>query len=150
MCPRHAKNSTITNKLISTAEESGPAIPDPFPLPSESPASGAPRFAAVLMHPSDSSQIITRALLPYQRAWIHDHSRFKIGLWARQTGKDFSAMAEAAKNLILTEFAFHENPAEIWRAIYPTISNSMQGGSKQLRILSVGNKFRPWPVPLRL
>ena len=33
---------------------------------------------------------------PYQRAWLTDGSQFKIGLWARQTGKDFTCAAEAA------------------------------------------------------
>lgn len=32
--------------------------------------------------------------LPYQRAWIEDRSRFKIGMFARQTGKTFSTGGE--------------------------------------------------------
>lgn len=47
-------------------------------------------------------------------------------------------------NLTLDEFAFHENPDEIWRAIYPSISNPLKGIFK-LRIVSTpngqGNKF---------
>jgi len=168
-------------------------------------------------------------MLPYQRAFAHDPSRFKIALWARQTGKDFTAAAEAvydcsrhanatwiilaagerqaletlaqarawaetiqappthyaekplsgweptaasgnlsrtrlgeltwrngsrllalpanpqtirgySANLILTEFAFHENADEIWKAIYPAISNPLSGGGvKKLRILSTPN-----------
>lgn len=34
--------------------------------------------------------------LPYQRAWIEDASRFKIGMFARQTGKTFSTGGECA------------------------------------------------------
>lgn len=34
-------------------------------------------------------------LLPYQRKWVDDASRFKIGMWARQTGKSFSSAPEA-------------------------------------------------------
>ena len=34
-------------------------------------------------------------LLPYQSAFAANPSRFKIGLWARQTGKDHTAAAEA-------------------------------------------------------
>jgi phage FluMu gp28-like protein len=34
--------------------------------------------------------------LPYQRAWIADESRFKIGMFARQTGKTFSTGGEAS------------------------------------------------------
>ena len=158
-------------------------------------------------------------LLPYQQRWVYDSERFKIGLWARQTGKDWAAGAEAvvnslrnpgalwaivaagerqaleslrkakewaefihlgtehyfekragkgallsaaeivwenksrlialparpetvrgySANLILTEFAFHENPAEMWRAIYPSISNPLRGGPKKLRIISTPN-----------
>lgn len=36
------------------------------------------------------------AFLPYQRAWIADRSRFKIGMFARQTGKTFSTGGECA------------------------------------------------------
>lgn len=32
--------------------------------------------------------------LPYQRAWIEDRSRFKIGMFGRQTGKTFSTGGE--------------------------------------------------------
>jgi phage FluMu gp28-like protein len=35
------------------------------------------------------------SLYPYQRRWIEDQSRFKAGLWARQTGKSFAAALEA-------------------------------------------------------
>lgn len=34
--------------------------------------------------------------LPYQRAWIDDTSRFKIGMFSRQTGKTFSTGGECA------------------------------------------------------
>jgi len=36
------------------------------------------------------------AFLPYQRAWIADESRFKIGMFARQTGKTFSTGGECS------------------------------------------------------
>src|SRR6185295_16626177 len=45
--------------------------------------------------------------LPYQRDWIEDQSRFKIGLWARQTGKDYTSAAEAI-------FDCHNNPGATW------------------------------------
>ncbi len=158
-------------------------------------------------------------LLPYQSAFAANKSRFKIGLWARQTGKDFTCAAEAvfdcihnpktnwlivaagerqaieslekakewadhlkfgienysvssgaslhrnasaeikfyngsriialpakpetirgySANVILTEFAFHENPEAIWKAVYPSISNPLRGGQKRLRIISTPN-----------
>jgi len=163
-------------------------------------------------------------LLPYQRKWVADTSRFKIGMWSRQTGKSFGGAAEIVSdcqlnpkslwvvlsvgerqalewmqkgrqwteaydlairsydefrdhpealinsaeirydngsrivaipanpatargysaNLFLDEFAFHEKPSEIWKAIYPSISNPLKGELK-LRIVSTpngrGNKF---------
>jgi phage FluMu gp28-like protein len=162
-------------------------------------------------------------LLPYQREWVEDTSRFKIGLQARQTGKSMATAEEAvadamarkttwvigsagerqalewmlkardwleaygvavadyeeirdhgeallknaeatlangsriialpanpstmrgySANLVLDEFAFHEDPDAIWRAIYPSISNPLKGEYK-IRIVSTpngtGNKF---------
>ena len=38
-------------------------------------------------------------------------------------------------NLVLDEFAFHENPEEIWRAVYPIITNPLRGKLK-LRVIS--------------
>jgi phage FluMu gp28-like protein len=171
------------------------------------------------MSARDFDKTLRKRLLPYQEKWVDDRRRFKIGLWARQTGKDWAAAAEAvidcfrnpgtfwaivasgerqaleslrkardwaemihlgaenyferraaigallnsaeivwhnksrlialparpetvrgySANLILTEFAFHENPTEMWRAIYPSISNPMSGGEKRLRIISTPN-----------
>lgn len=157
-------------------------------------------------------------LLPYQRAWVDDRSRFKAGVWSRQTGKDFSsadeivedclqtakcpwliaapserqsletlnkvkewteayhlAIADATEtresnhpqallrsseiifengsrvvavpgkpdtvrgfsaNVLLTEFAFFEQPALTWRAILPSITNPLRGGEKKVRLIS--------------
>lgn len=38
---------------------------------------------------------MTAILLPYQRLWVQDQSRFKIGLMSRQSGKSFSTTLEA-------------------------------------------------------
>lgn len=186
------------------------------------------------MNLNDAKILNRYGLFKYQRRWLADSSRFKIALWARQTGKDFTAAAEAvihsrlhpgatwivlaagerqalesidkakvwaeafhipisectenftphpgirppggprtrllssqikwangarfialpgkpetvrgySANIILTEFAFHDDPEAIWRAIYPSISNPLRGGEKKLRIIStpngLGNKF---------
>ena len=37
-------------------------------------------------------------LLPYQRKWVDDDARFKLGIWSRQTGKDFSTGAEMVRD----------------------------------------------------
>jgi phage FluMu gp28-like protein len=154
----------------------------------------------------------------YQRRWLLDDRRFKIGLWARQTGKDYTCAAEAAldccahpgrhwlilacgerqaleslrkasewaaiigkemnstqgppapraqesateihfengsritalparpetvrgysANIILTEFAFHDDADAIYQAIYPSLTNPLRGGVKKLRIISTPN-----------
>ena len=163
------------------------------------------------------------SLLKYQRHWIDDAARFKIGLMARQTGKSWTSALEAVRdclerkttwvclsagerqalewmmkarehaeafkvalagydetrdsaeallkqaeirwpngsrllaipanpdtargysaNLLLDEFAFHEDPDRIWRAIFPSISNPLKGQFK-IRVVStpngLGNKF---------
>ena len=168
-------------------------------------------------------KLLDEILLPYQRAWVEDAARFKIGLWSRQTGKSFSTACEAvlhcllhpgalwvvlsagerqaiewmrkarqwaeavklaieaydelrqgqalmtraeiafanksrilaipanpdtargySANLVLDEFAIHEKPWDIWAAIYPSITNPLNG-RKLLRVVStpkgMGNKF---------
>lgn len=171
-----------------------------------------------------------KLLLPYQRAWADDAARWKLGLMARQVGKDFTsgeegvrdcfvheqagdkttwliaapserqsleslekwkewveayklAIADASEereggsetllksstitfpkgsriiavpgkpdtvrgfsaNLLLTEFAFFEDPDRTWRAILPSITNPLRGGEKKVRLISTpngqGNKF---------
>lgn len=39
-------------------------------------------------------------LLPYQRAWYEDGSRFLAGVWSRQTGKSFATAAIVAASMI--------------------------------------------------
>jgi phage FluMu gp28-like protein len=41
---------------------------------------------------------VSGILLPYQRRWVDDASRFKIGMFARQTGKTFSTTYEIAED----------------------------------------------------
>jgi phage FluMu gp28-like protein len=187
-------------------------------------AAGAAAAAPAISIFVPSKESPLSILLPYQVDWVRDESRFKIGVWSRQTGKSFGTACEAVRsaltqprndwtvlsagerqvmewmekakqwteafgsqiadyaeerarsqalvksaqitfpngsrilgipanpatargyssNLILDEFAFHERPDEIWRAIYPTITNPLKG-RKALRIVSTpngrGNKF---------
>ena len=153
-------------------------------------------------------QVLARRLYPYQRKWIEDESRFKLGLWARQTGKDFTCAAEAvadclrfpasqwliiacterqafqslekvkewaeefgcavegnlsqvrfsngsrittlpakpasirgySANLILTEFAFHDDCEAVWRAAFPVVTRpGRDGRPKKVRIISTPN-----------
>src|SRR5581483_9652694 len=41
-------------------------------------------------------------MLPYQRRWVEDPARFKLGIWGRQTGKDFSASEEIVNDCYTT------------------------------------------------
>lgn len=41
--------------------------------------------------------------LPYQRRWLADGSRFKIGMFSRQTGKTFTTCAEIVDDCIQAE-----------------------------------------------
>jgi phage FluMu gp28-like protein len=47
-------------------------------------------------------------------------------------------------NLLLTEFAFFEDPDKTWRAILPSITNPLRGGEKKVRLITtpngIGNK----------
>lgn len=203
--------------------ETGPVDAHP-PRPSGAPAAARPTNRA--SRPFSPLSV----LLPYQRDWVDDDARFKIGCWSRQTGKSFSTAAETVRdcaarkttwvtlsagerqalewmlkarewaeafqlsvaeyteerdsvealmksaeirwpngsrlvaipanpstargysaNLTLDEFAFHEQPDAIWRAIYPSISNPLKGVYK-IRIVStpngLGNKFADlWNKP---
>lgn len=51
--------------------------------------------------------ILESILLPYQMKWVLDESRFKIGLWSRQTGKSFATAAEAVLHCLL-------HPGTLW------------------------------------
>ena len=42
-------------------------------------------------------------LYPYQQAWLNDDSRFKIGMFARQTGKTFTTTLEIAMDVAFAE-----------------------------------------------
>ena len=39
-------------------------------------------------------------LYPYQRRWVDDKARFKIGMFARQTGKTFSTTLELVDDCV--------------------------------------------------
>ena len=37
--------------------------------------------------PTTIKALLDRYLMPYQAEWLADDSRYKIGMWSRQTGK---------------------------------------------------------------
>ena len=53
-----------------------------------------------------------RAILyPYQRRWIDDQSRFKIGMFSRQTGKTYTSIALAVRALEQRNTQNHLEPS---------------------------------------
>ena len=55
------------------------------------------------MSPSPSSLGPVVNFYPYQRAWLEDDSRFKIGMFSRQTGKTFTTGGEVVDDCIKAE-----------------------------------------------
>jgi len=196
----------------------------------DAPGGASGKSSSVKSVPSVAALSPRALLLPYQRAWADDGARWKIGLMARQVGKDFSSGEEGVRdclvtekaggkttwliaapserqsmeslekwkewteayhlaiasvieerdggseallksativfpggsrviavpgkpdtvrgysaNILLTEFAFFEDPDRTWRAILPSITNPLRGGEKKVRLISTpngaGNKF---------
>lgn len=50
------------------------------------------------MTEGEKKGIMREILLPWQTRWVDDCSRFKIGMWSRQTGKSFSTAAESVSD----------------------------------------------------
>lgn len=59
---------------------------------------------------NNTQSILKQILLPWQQAWVKDNSRFKIGMWSRQTGKSFSTACEAVTSCAAQE----RNSSELW------------------------------------
>lgn len=62
-------------------------------------------------------------LLPYQREWARDKSRFKCGIWARQTGKSFSTAEDVAADVA-------SRPAVMWMIAAPSERQSLESLDK--------------------
>src|SRR5262245_60565667 len=59
---------------------------------------------------AEFGRFVQEEFLPYQWKWINDNARFKIGLWARQTGKDLASAAEAVFDCL-------ERPKTLWAIV---------------------------------
>lgn len=210
----------MPKRLPKTGTRAAPPV-----LQAGSPDTGAPAVAKRRTGVGVSAPVPSplSTLLPYGRRWLDDGARFKIGCWARQTGKSWHSALEAVRdclerkttwvclsagerqslewmlkarehseafkvalegytedrdhteallkaaeirwpngsriigipanpstargysaNLVLDEFAFHEQPDAIWRAIYPSISNPLRGVFRVVVLSTpngLGNKF---------
>ena len=81
---------------------------------------------------------------PYRPETKASQIRFPNGARILALPANPSTARGYSANLVLDEFAFHENPEEIWRAVYPIITNPLRGELK-LRVIStpagMNNKF---------
>ncbi|MGD0814688.1 MAG: hypothetical protein ABSA83_13865 [Verrucomicrobiota bacterium] len=66
-------------------------------------------------------------LLPYQRRWADDASRWKFGLMARQTGKDFCSAEEGVRDCFLHERARRKTT---WLIAAPSERQSIESLTK--------------------
>lgn len=66
-------------------------------------------------------------LLPYQRAWVDDDWRFKIGLMSRQVGKDFSGGGEGVRDCFAAE---QRGEKTTWMIIAPSERQSLESMEK--------------------
>lgn len=66
-------------------------------------------------------------LLPYQRRWVDDEARLKIGLMARQTGKDFASGAEGIRDCVESEL---RGAKTTWLIVAPSERQSLESLEK--------------------
>lgn len=95
------------------------------------------------MASSDSPAI---QLLRYQRRWIADKARFKIGDWSRQTGKTFSTTLEAVLDCVDSEAQGRRARWTILSVSKDRAQDAMDNGVKpHLQALRAG--FEAFEVP---
>ncbi len=70
--------------------------------------------------------------LPYQKRWLEDRSRFKIGMFTRRGGKTFGAMAEAADEAIRAEIAGQRTRWTILSRSEATAKEAMEDALKPI------------------
>jgi len=78
--------------LTLCAARAEAALPTPPPKGS---VAGVPISALPAAEPAEPTFSPVIKLTEYQKRWVEDRSRFKIGLWGRQTGKSFATSLEA-------------------------------------------------------
>lgn len=76
-------------------------------------------------------------LLPYQRRWADDESRWKLGLMSRQVGKDFSSAEEGIRDIYLKEAAGEKTT---W----------LVGAPSERQALESFEKWKEWAEAYRL
>ena len=114
--------SESTPASAPSSRESGPAGP-PNSVVSSARDGRAPRAnrgAVPLVSPWN-------LLLPYQKLWADDDARFKIGLMARQVGKDFASGAEGVRDCFRSEL---NRTKTTWMIVAPSERQSLESLEK--------------------
>ncbi len=86
-------------------------------------------------------------LYPYQRRYLHDRSRFKAGMWSRQTGKTFTTTLEAVLDVLEAEAAGRTSRWTILSVSRDRAIDAMDNGVK-LHLRALGAAFEALEQPL--
>lgn len=89
----------------------------------------------------------TPILYPYQRRYLKDGSRFKAGMWSRQTGKTFTTTLEAVLDVLEAEAAGRVSRWTILSVSRDRALDAMDNGVK-LHLRAIGAVFQALDEPL--
>lgn len=88
-------------------------------------------------------------LHPYQKRWFDDASRFKIGMFARQTGKTFTTTLEIADDMVRAEIEKRRTRWVILSRGERQAREAMEEGVK-LHLRAYNMAFEPYETDFRL
>lgn len=90
---------------------------------------------------------MTAVLYPYQRRYLADRSRFKAGMWSRQTGKTFTTTLEAVLDVLEAEAEGRVRRWTIFSVSRDRALDAMDSGVK-LHLRAFGQAFEALDEPL--
>lgn len=90
---------------------------------------------------------MSAVLFPYQRRYLADRSRFKAGMWSRQTGKTFTTTLEAVLDVLEAEAEGRVCRWTILSVSQARALDAMDNGVK-LHLRAIGAAFEAMDVPL--
>lgn len=90
---------------------------------------------------------MSAVLYPYQRRYLADASRFKAGMWSRQTGKTFTTTLEAVLDVLEAEAEGRVSRWTILSVSQARALDAMDNGVK-LHLRAIGAAFEALDVPL--
>ena len=114
--------ATATARALGAEQQPGQSTATPQPQAAELSNRKSYIVNRKLVNPLDS-------LLPYQRAWYEDGSRFLAGVWSRQTGKSFATAAIVAASMVA-------QPNSMWMIAAPSERQSHEALEKVKQWLS--------------